>query len=109
MPNLGGAGPKRVKAWWSKNGDRLVFVLFIPRVESSAPRPSAAVEASRKSPGGWRRQCSKVNFRSSEPDRLRAVIQDGATRSPALPILRRIFLIFFCIVISHDDLQIAEK
>ena len=35
--------------------------------------------------------------------------QDGATRSPAMPILRRIFLIYFCIVISHDDLQIAEK
>jgi hypothetical protein len=50
-----------------------------------------------------------VELRSSEPDRLRAVIQDGATRSPAMPILRRIFLIFFCNVIYHDQLQIAEN
>jgi hypothetical protein len=50
-----------------------------------------------------------VDFRSSESDRLRAMIQDGATRSPAMPIFRRFFLIFFCIVIAHDDLQIAEN
>ena len=32
----------------------------------------------------------------------------GRRRSPAMPILRRIFLIFFCNVIYHDELQIAE-
>ena len=42
-PNLGGAGNTRVKALWSKNGDRPRSLLFISSVESSAPHSSAAV------------------------------------------------------------------